>query len=163
MSTPGPPTKPFRWIEGFPLHWEIVSGHPIAEKLGNMRAALESSADPNALDKAPRPEQSMGRPLHYATDTLHFDFMPRYENLPIVELLLEFGADPRMEGMAGLRESPLEDVERIVQTNYPKLGERDMEIFKAALVAMEEKARELEGRHGRTRVKSVEKKPSPLY
>ncbi|TGO09630.1 hypothetical protein BTUL_0159g00160 [Botrytis tulipae] len=95
-----------------------------------MRAAHESGADPNALDKAPRPGRSMGRPLHYATDVTHFDFMPRYENLPIVELLLEFGADPRMEGMGETRESPLEDVERIVKTNYPKLGERDMEFLR---------------------------------
>ncbi|TGO43872.1 hypothetical protein BCON_0773g00010 [Botryotinia convoluta] len=99
MSFPGPPTKPFKYIEGLPLHWEIVSGHPIAEKLSNMRAALKSGANPNALDKARRAEQSRERPLHYATDTLHFDFMPRYENLPIVELFLEFGADPRMLGM----------------------------------------------------------------
>lgn len=145
MSAPGPPTKPFKYIEGLPLHWEIVSGHSMDEKLSNMRAALKSGADPNALDKAPRPERSMGPPLHYPTDTLHFDFMPRHENLPIVELSLEYGADPRMEGMVGSRESPLEDVERIVKTNYPKLGERDMEFFKAALMGMEEKARELEG------------------
>ncbi|TGO37648.1 hypothetical protein BHYA_0092g00310 [Botrytis hyacinthi] len=144
MSAPGPPTKPFKYIEELPLHWEIVSGHPIDEKLSNMRAALKSGADPNALDKVRCAEQSMGQPLHYATDTLHFDFMPRYENLPIVKLLLEFGADPRMDGTAGLRESPLEDVERIVRTNYPKLGERDMEFFKAALIVMKEKARELE-------------------
>ncbi|THV52650.1 hypothetical protein BGAL_0073g00250 [Botrytis galanthina] len=175
MSAPGPPTKPFKYIEELPLHWEIVSGHPIAEKLSNMREALESGADPNALDKAPRPERSMGRPLHYATDTLHFDFMPRYENLSIVELLLEYGADPRMKGMAGSRESPLEDVERIVKTNYPKLGERDMEFFKAALVVMEEKLRWAQtrvawtlnnvvfaGHRRQARVKSVEEKPSPL-
>ncbi|KAF7891953.1 hypothetical protein EAF00_008255 [Botryotinia globosa] len=58
-----PPTKLFKWIEGLPLHWEIVSGHSTAEKLGNMRAASESGADPNALDKAPRPERRRrGRP-----------------------------------------------------------------------------------------------------
>lgn len=101
MSAPGSPSKPFKYIEGLPLHWEIISGHPIAEKLSNVRAALQSGADPNALDKVRCAEQSRGRPLHYATDTLHFDFMSRYENLPIVELLLEYGADPRMAGMAG--------------------------------------------------------------
>ncbi|TGO26761.1 hypothetical protein BPAE_0053g00140 [Botrytis paeoniae] len=145
MSASGPPTKPFKFIEGLPFHWEIVSNYLITGKLSNMRAAFKSGADPNALDKVRRAEQSMGRPLHCATVVTHFDFMPRYENLPIVELLLEFGADPRMEGMGGTRESPLEDVERIVETNYPKLGERDIKFFKAAFVVMiEEKARELE-------------------
>ncbi|KAF7889330.1 uncharacterized protein EAF01_010823 [Botrytis porri] len=93
-----------------------------------MRAALHSGADPNALDKVRRPEQSMERPLHYATDVTHFDFMPRYENLPILELL-EFGADPRMKGMAETRESPLRE-------RY--------EVFNAALVVIEEKVNELE-------------------
>ncbi|KAF7891343.1 uncharacterized protein EAF02_001668 [Botrytis sinoallii] len=145
MSAPGPPRKPFKYVEELLLHSEIVSGHPIAEKLSNMREALESGADPNALDNVRRAEQSRGRPLHYATDTLHFDFMPRYENLPIVELLLEFGADPQMEGMGGTRESPLKDVERIVKNTWTSLGERDVEFFKAALLVMKEKVRELEG------------------
>ncbi|TGO71988.1 hypothetical protein BELL_0505g00080 [Botrytis elliptica] len=120
MSAPGPPSKPFKYIEALYLHWEIISGHPIAEKLSNVRAALQSGADPNALDKVRRAEQNV----------THFDFTPRYENLPIAELLLEYGADPRMEGMGGTRESPLEDVERIVTTNYPKLGEREWSFSK---------------------------------
>ncbi|TGO81622.1 hypothetical protein BPOR_1079g00020 [Botrytis porri] len=128
VPTVVPPTKPFKYIEGLPLHWDSVSGYSITEKLRNMRAALHSGADPNALDKVRRPEQSMERPLHYATDVTHFDFMPRYENLPILELL-EFGADPRMKGMAETRESPLREVRRIVETNYLRLGESDMKFL----------------------------------
>ncbi|TGO61892.1 hypothetical protein BOTNAR_0122g00140 [Botryotinia narcissicola] len=109
-----------------------------------MRAALETGADPHALDEAPRPERSTGRPLHYATDVTHFDLVPRYENLPVLEFLLEYGADPQMEGKGGASESPLEDVERIVKNNYPKLRERDMEFFKATLIVMNEKKRKLE-------------------
>lgn len=152
---PGPPQYPWKYIQSLPLHFEPISGHPLAEKISNTLAALESGADPNELDKAPRAERSIGRPLHYATDSTHFDFGRRYENFPIVELLLKYGADPRlpgMEGLGGRRESALEEVRDVVKSNSPKvvlrnLTERDIEFFKRALEAMEEKAKELDGEH----------------
>jgi hypothetical protein len=146
-----PPNSPPRKLKNLPLHWEPVSGHPISEKLTNMLAALKSGCDPNELDHAyaSRPERSIGRPLHYATECTVFDHSLRHENLPVVELLLRHGADPRMPGM-GANPSPLEDLRAVVNVNSPELkwaSERDMEFFKGALKAMEGRARELDGEY----------------
>jgi hypothetical protein len=116
-----------------------------------MHSALKSGRDPNELDTAfaSRPERSIGRPLHYATEYTVFDTSRRWENLPVVELLMRYGADPRMEGMGG-NKSPLEEVRGVVKANSPDselkwASERDMEFFKGALEVMEGRARELDG------------------
>jgi hypothetical protein len=142
-----PPNSPPGKLKNLPLHWEPVSGHPITEKLTTMLGALKSGSDPNELDHASRPERSIGRPLHYATEYTFFDHSLRHENLPVVELLLKHGADPRMPGM-GPNPSPLEDLRAVVNANSPEVkwaSERDMEFFKGALEAMERRARELDG------------------
>jgi hypothetical protein len=144
-----PPNSAPGKLKNLPLHWEPVSSHPITEKLTNMLAALKSGSDPNELDHAfaSRPERSIGRPLHYATEYTVFDHSLRHENLPVVELLLRYGADPRLAGM-GPNPSPLEDLRAVVNANIPELkwaSERDMEFFKGALEAMERRARELDG------------------
>lgn len=143
-----PPNSAPRNLKSLPLHWEPVSGHPVPEKLAAMLAALKSGSDPNELDHAPRAERSIGRPLHYATEYTFFDHSLRHENLPVVELLLKHGADPRLPGMEP-NPSPLEDLRAVVNANTPEVkwaSERDMEFFKRALNAMEEKARELDGK-----------------
>jgi hypothetical protein len=146
-----PPNSPPGKLKNLPLHWEPVSGHPITEKLTNILTALKSGCDPNELDHAyaSRPERSIGRPLHYATEYTVFDYSLRHKNLPVVELLLRHGADPRMPGM-GANPSALEEVRAVVKANSPDsevkwASERDMEFFKGALEAMEGRARELNG------------------
>jgi hypothetical protein len=146
-----PPNPPPRKLKNLPLHWEPVSGHPITEKLTNMLAALKSGSDPNELDHAyaSRPERSIGRPLHYATEYTVFDHSLRHENIPVVELLLRYGADPRMPGM-GANPSPLEALKAVVKANSPDsevkwASERDIEFFKGALEVMEGRAKELDG------------------
>jgi hypothetical protein len=146
-----PPNPPPRKLANLPLHWEPVSGHPITEKLATMLAALKSGSDPNELGHAfaSRPERSIGRPLHYATEYTVFDHSRRHENLPVVELLLRYGADPRMKGM-GANPSPLEELRIVVMANSDGsevkwASERDMEFFKGALEAMERRAKELDG------------------
>ncbi|KAF7861777.1 hypothetical protein EAF04_007660 [Stromatinia cepivora] len=146
---PGGLKKPFKYIKNLPLYWENISDHSMAEKLHNILFALKSGADPNEVDHAPRAERSMGRPLHYATDTTHFYFMRRHENLPIVELLLKYGADPRIPGMGGLGASPMDDLRWVLETDSRNFDERDMQFLKAALLAMEEKARELDEREAK--------------
>lgn len=71
-----------------------------------MRAALDDGAEPNMIDLESVPPEHAGRPLHCAITagrTLGRNTVPwaatRW-NLPVIELLLERGADPRLEGMA---------------------------------------------------------------
>lgn len=126
-----------------PLFWEPVSGHPISVKLTAMKAALASGADPNELDHEPRAEKNLGRPLHLAIEYTSSNLSRLHENLPVVELLLQHGADPRLGGMQG-RYSPLEDLRRVVAYNDPTMREA-MGFFKEVLEMMEVKARELDG------------------
>jgi hypothetical protein len=148
-----PPSKAPPWsFKESPLHWEPVSGHPISEKLAAIKAALEVGADPNELDHARRAERSIGRPLHWATEYSTFDHNLRHENLPVVELLLKHGADPRLPGM-GPNWSPLEEMRTVVAANSPKLKwatEQDMVMFKGALKMMKDKAKELDGKFQNT-------------
>ncbi|KAF2134590.1 hypothetical protein P153DRAFT_391922 [Dothidotthia symphoricarpi CBS 119687] len=95
-----------------PLLWEPISTEPIEVRLANMRAAIASGADPNELDGTRKPR--VGRPLDYAITTLACAYHETVKtNLPIVELLLETGADPRLPGRIPIQDvSPLEGVRR---------------------------------------------------
>lgn len=98
-----------------PLLAEPVSEHSIALKLTNMRTALAAGADPNELDNIRSP-RTIGRPLHYAICDNAFVHLERLkENLPVVKLLLEAGADPRLRGtlieaLPSFGRSPLEEL-----------------------------------------------------
>jgi hypothetical protein len=128
-----------------PLFWEPISGHPLPVKLASMKAALAAGADPNELDHEPRPERNRGRPLHLATDHLYttLSHLPPGENLPVVELLLEHGADPRLKGLQFMN-SPLERLRQIVRYNNPGAG-KAIDFFRRALDIMEVRGRELDG------------------
>ena len=92
-----------------PLFWEPISDNPIAVKLSNMRTALSQGADPNELDGPQMPR--WGRPLNYAIlDAACINHESLKENLPVVELLLAAGADPRLSGIGGMERSPLEEL-----------------------------------------------------
>ncbi|KAJ5627604.1 hypothetical protein N7490_009832 [Penicillium lividum] len=62
-----------------------------------MRAALLAGADPNEMDHEPVNIRSYGRPLHCV---VHSNGPQNYmiDNIPLIELLLEYGADPRLPG-----------------------------------------------------------------
>ena len=82
-----------------PLFWESITDHPIKVKVANMTAAIALGADVNELDKEPDPRRNYGRPLHFASDASRIEFKYLKEHLPVIELLLEKGADPRLPGM----------------------------------------------------------------
>jgi len=133
-----------------PLHWQPFSDHPISKKLAAMKAAIDSGADPNELDQpikngVRRPELSIGRPLHYAIDT-RFDHSRRHENLPVVELLLQHGADPRLEGMEFTKSAIDEIKEDLESQDSNRLSQENVAFFREALVIMQKKANELDGR-----------------
>lgn len=61
-----------------------------------MRTAIATGSDPNELDGMGK--HQIGRPLHYAiANEAGHEFVK--ENLPIVKLLLEAGADPRLPAL----------------------------------------------------------------
>ncbi|KAI9650605.1 hypothetical protein NHQ30_000623 [Ciborinia camelliae] len=137
-------------------HLTLLRGPEIFPSIGNLSrvilspknsaqcwAALESGYDPNEMDNTSQSERSTGRTLHYATGYITFDYSRRCENLLVVELLLNYGADPRMPGMGGVTGSPLRELRLVVNFNSPErksVSERDMESFEKAL-----QARELDG------------------
>ena len=126
-----------------PLFIEPISGHPIQEKLSAMKTALASGADPNELDHQPRAERNQGRPLHMAIEYTMGDLSRLHENLPVVELLLQHGADPRLPGMWG-RPAPMEDLKLVLEFDDGTLRVA-RPFFRDALELMERKAGELEG------------------
>ncbi|KAJ4302877.1 hypothetical protein N0V90_001768 [Kalmusia sp. IMI 367209] len=79
-----------------PLIIEPLSNHTVETRLAVMRAAISAGADVNALDLDPFLGYNEGRPLDACLNMAH---MPGNadvrDNLPVIELLLEHGADPR--------------------------------------------------------------------
>ncbi|KAJ5613907.1 hypothetical protein N7528_007561 [Penicillium herquei] len=85
------------WRPKAPLFWEPLSGHPVEVKLANITAALLAGADPNEMDHEPDHRRSYGRPLHCVVHSNGpSDFLK--DNIPVIELLIEHGADPRLPG-----------------------------------------------------------------
>ncbi|KAJ5106334.1 hypothetical protein N7456_003009 [Penicillium angulare] len=105
-----------------PLFWEPLSTNPLDTKLANIKEALISGADPNEMDHEPDPRRSFGRPLHC---TIHDngDWLYMKDNIPVIELLLEYGADPRLSGPMVLPVScwlgsPLEDAREMAEGGW---------------------------------------------
>jgi hypothetical protein len=91
------------------LFWEPTTDQPILVKRANMKVAISLGANVNELDKEPDPRRNYGRPLHFASDASRINFKYLKEHLPLIELLLEEGADPRLPGMM-YTDSALEEV-----------------------------------------------------
>ncbi len=113
-----------------------------------MRAAIAAGADPNELDGRLR----IGRPLNYAIcDSAFVDYAQLKQNLPIVELLLEAGADPRLGSARPYSKSPIQELEawfREFEVHGEEWAEEDLELFgfyEKALGAMRKVAERLDG------------------
>jgi hypothetical protein len=114
--------------------------------------ALASGEDPNELGGWKDP--GTGRPLHYAIDdSAQHDHAQLKQNLPIIELLLEAGADPRLPCLGPVRWSPIEELEaRFEAYNGDGHSEWPPEIlelqpfYAAALRAMKKAASALDGK-----------------
>lgn len=80
-----------------PLFREPLSNHPADERVAAMRAAIQAGADVHQLDQEPIVGYNEGRPLDACINTSHFAGGARLEdNIPAIELLLQYGADPRL-------------------------------------------------------------------
>lgn len=160
MRKQGRPHPDEDWISKtrHPLFWEPLQHKPVADKLASMRAALDQGADPNMLDREPEAPRHSGRPLHCAiaagrTLSRRQGAVPwaaTRDNLPVVELLLERGADPRLPGQPSplpFLLSPIEEAE--VNMAYPATtpGEDPAEVedfYRRALLMMRAAAEKLD-------------------
>lgn len=83
------------------LYWiPLFSTDPLESRLAQITAALDAGADPNALDHELNLRRGLGRPLHCCLGG-HMSWGPPEvvrHNLPLIELLLSRGADPRLDG-----------------------------------------------------------------
>jgi hypothetical protein len=98
-----------------PLFWESILEHPVEVKLANMRAAIAAGANVNELDQETYPCRNNGRPLHFALYSTINNFRHLKENLLVIKLLLESGADPRLPGV-GYTGSRLEEAMNELRT-----------------------------------------------
>ncbi|KAJ5769465.1 hypothetical protein N7520_004024 [Penicillium odoratum] len=117
------------WVQNTqpPLFWEFIAEHPISLKLKNIKGALSAGADPNEMDHERDPRRSLGRPLHCALgDWGNPDYVK--ENIPVIKLLLGYGADPRLPGpqvkpaSLGLQ-SPVEYARRLAMREWKGANE----------------------------------------
>lgn len=134
-------------INELTLFREAVSNKPLETRLALMRTALAAGFSPNELDRRPRAE---GRALDWAIcDGRSVDYAVLKQNLPVVELLLEAGADPRLPSRNG--SSPIDSLEawfRQYEIHRDTWAEEDLELkpfFEKALVAMKRTRDELDG------------------
>lgn len=102
-----PYQRPWVWRCKSPLFWEPISQNPIGVKFANRRAAIAAGADVNELDHDPDPRKSCGRPLDMAVKEDDCNWADLKRNIPVIQLLLMHGADPRLEGVLGAP-SPLD-------------------------------------------------------
>lgn len=76
---------------------EPLSSHSVDTMLAACRAAIANGEDVNALDTVPQLVYNEGRPLDACLRQAHMPGKKSInENLPVIELLLEHGADPRL-------------------------------------------------------------------
>ena len=79
-----------------PLFREPLSNHTVEVKLAAVRAAIEAGADVNQLDDDPTGHNE-GRPLDACLNLPHMAGSADVTtNLPVIKMLLEHGADPRL-------------------------------------------------------------------
>jgi hypothetical protein len=128
-----------------------MSGDPLEVRLLAIQEALASGEDPNELGGWPKP--GVARPLHYAiSDCVQHDQAQLKQNLPVIELLLEAGADPRLPDLHG--QSPIEELEGWFR-EYRKSGHLSWEpeslelkpFFEAALETLKKAALGLDGKY----------------
>lgn len=140
---------PWVWKHHPPLFWEPISGHPIDLKVANIRAAIAAGANVNELDWEVAPRRNNGRSLHLALSSTINNFKYLKENLPVLKLLLESGADPRLPGI-GNTGSPLEEAMNELRTIYrnERFQPEWLEVkpfFQAAYKLLKQAAGELDG------------------
>lgn len=133
------------------LHALCCSSEPLEVRVPAIREALAAGEDPNELGGRKVPGISC--PLHYAITTWGDCASGELKrNLPVVELLLQNGADPRLPDCTPVPSSPIEELEAWFREYDKDHSEWDAEeidlhaFFSAVLHVMRAKAAELDGK-----------------
>lgn len=94
------------------------SGWALRCKLAELLAALENGADPNEREKQDFLQHCSGGPLDLCLDDSKSDMGEKslLNNIPVIQLLMDYGADPRLDPIPqwkGRTLVPLKPVEQV--------------------------------------------------
>lgn len=94
--------------EGSAIFWASISRYSLQCKLAELLAALEDGADPNEQESEPIVQLRSGRPLDLCLDESKADFGEEsiLNNIPVIQMLLDYGADPRLDPIPQLKGKP---------------------------------------------------------
>lgn len=134
-----------------PLFTTAFSLDPPETKAKKMEAALQSGADPNELDHDLSKMEHRGRPLACCVNasyhlSVNGDYKGMANNLPAIEVLLRYGADPRLRGSALDALSALELV-RVYRDDPPEPKQILGPFYKEASKIIEDAAAVFDGRY----------------
>ncbi|KAF2126320.1 hypothetical protein P153DRAFT_388361 [Dothidotthia symphoricarpi CBS 119687] len=132
-----------------PLHVQSISNEPLDVRLAAIRQAIAAEENPNQLGGWKNP--GVARPLHYAIDdSAQHDYKQLKQNLPVIELLIKAGADPRLPDLQPGRRSPIQKLDswfKAYNESHSSWATEDLELYpfyKAALRIMKKTAAELD-------------------
>jgi hypothetical protein len=139
-------------VQRQPLITEPLSNHPVEVMLAACRAAIANGEDVNAPDTLPHVGHNEGRPLDACLRQTHMPGKKSIvENLPVIELLLEHGADPRLFSRSvGVTGIPIALARRYAVDEEEKEEHRAfwkhvLGLFEEAIVRIDAKKKEKEG------------------
>ena len=137
---------PTRYV--YPLLYVPISDLPIEVKVALMKKAIEAGDDVNQLDPINDKRMCFGRPLNFAVEYSRANFHFLKDNIPVIKLLLEHGADPRLPGLYHERSALLE----MREISQVEIGTKEPEwnmmvpFFKEAYALMDKAAKKLDGK-----------------
>ncbi|KAF1962804.1 hypothetical protein CC80DRAFT_487272 [Byssothecium circinans] len=129
-----------------PFFREPFRNHPASTIVSIIRAAIEAGGDVNGLDDDPYLGFNEGRPLDACLNFPHMcgDADP-VDNLPVIELLLEHGADPRLKSRSTIF-PPIYRARYYAGRELPEevrvFWDRVLALFEEAIVRLEGKEKE---------------------
>lgn len=102
--------------QGSAIFWASTSCYSLRCKLAELLVALEDGANPNEEESMLPPQARSGRPLDVCLDDTKSDMAEKslLNNIPVIQMLLDYGADPRLDPipkLKGLPPCPLKPVE----------------------------------------------------
>ncbi|KAF1969893.1 hypothetical protein BU23DRAFT_231795 [Bimuria novae-zelandiae CBS 107.79] len=145
-------TQPDQPVQRSQLITEPISNHSVETMLAACRASIANGEDVNAPDTPPHVGHNEGRPLDACLRQTHMPGKKSIvENLPVIELLLEHGADPRLYSRSvGVVAIPIVLARRYSVDEEEKEEHRAfwkhlLGLFEEAIVRIDAKRKETEG------------------
>lgn len=132
----------------YPLLYIPISNLPINVKVALIKKAIEAGDDINQLDPISDKQICFGRPLNFAVEYSRANFNYLKDNIPMIKLLLEHGADPRLPGLYGER-SALQEMREMSQAEISLVNPEQNKLvpfLKEAYKLIDKAAKKLNGR-----------------